>query len=228
MEVNHVRHSGIYTVDGQGVTVVGAGGIGAITTLTLVKMGFKDIVVFDAESVEEENVATQFHPIVALNLPKVHSVRQQATDHDWNVNLEAYQEDVEITTDVTNFFIVSTVDSISSRQVVWEAVKGSRWQYFIDAGMGAQQLNLYTVSHKDIGWYEARLSALSDDDIEELPCTEKATFFTGMGAASFIGNTLKKLLVDEPVARLQVMNYVANTFWNSGDDTAVNIPALPE
>ena len=45
------------------INIYGAGSIGSYTALTLAKLGFKNIAVFDNGFVDEENIAPQFYEL---------------------------------------------------------------------------------------------------------------------------------------------------------------------
>lgn len=216
--VDHIRHSGIYNIDPYDtVTVVGCGGIGAITAITLAKMGFMNFRLFDAESVEEENVATQFHPRSSVGTLKIGSVSRQIFEHDAAVAIDYYPVQVDMDTDIGANFIVCTVDSITSRKAVWEAAKKSQgWMYYLDARMGAEVFQLYTVDAEEIGWYDQRINEVNEDDVPDLPCTQKATIYTAMGAAGFIGATLRRVYQQEVVPRFQEMNFEIGSYAHSG------------
>jgi len=228
MPVDHVRHSGIYQIDPyETVTVVGAGGIGAITALTLAKMGFKNLRLFDAESVEDENVATQFHPVDAVGTLKVLSVSREISRHDPSVAVDFYWSNVDMDTDIKANYIVCTVDSITSRKAVWEAAKKNMgWMYYLDARMGAEVLQLYTVYGREVGWYDSRINVLNEDDVPDLPCTEKATIYTAMGAAAFICATIRRAMQFEVVPRFQEMNFALGSYAHSGINSKDSVSSL--
>ena len=226
--VDHVRHSGIYQIDPYDtVSVIGAGGIGAITAITIAKMGFMNLRVFDAENVEGENIATQFHLATMLGKTKTHSLMWQIAGHDPRVVVETNGM-VAPDTDISANFIVCTVDSIASRKAVWEAAKNNpTWMYYLDARMGAEVFQLYTVDYMDMGWYDQRINELNEDDIPELPCTEKATIYTAMGAAGFIGAVLRKVSQHEVVPRFQEMNFEILSYAHSGIGQTRSVSPLP-
>jgi sulfur carrier protein ThiS adenylyltransferase len=60
--MNNIRHSGLFSVpETASVTVIGAGGLGATTALTLAKMGYRFITLYDGDEVAAENTGTQLH-----------------------------------------------------------------------------------------------------------------------------------------------------------------------
>ena len=70
--INQTRFSGLFHVPNIfPVILIGAGGIGAITAVTLAKMGVTDLVVYDDDVVSNENIATQLHRISDVGKLKV-------------------------------------------------------------------------------------------------------------------------------------------------------------
>jgi tRNA A37 threonylcarbamoyladenosine dehydratase len=53
------------------ITVVGAGAIGSFTVLTLAKMGFNNITVFDDDEIDFVNINNQFYRISDIGKKKV-------------------------------------------------------------------------------------------------------------------------------------------------------------
>jgi tRNA A37 threonylcarbamoyladenosine dehydratase len=58
--MDDIRHIGIFNAAEWPITLIGAGGIGALTAITLGKMGVPTLNVWDGDEVSPENVATQF------------------------------------------------------------------------------------------------------------------------------------------------------------------------
>jgi tRNA A37 threonylcarbamoyladenosine dehydratase len=74
--MDHTRHIGIFYAKNYTVTLIGAGGIGAITAITLAKMGVGQLHIFDSDDVEEINIATQFHQVSDVGKSKVSALAQ--------------------------------------------------------------------------------------------------------------------------------------------------------
>lgn len=217
--MNHIRHSGIFDASSWPVTLIGAGGIGAITAITLAKMGIPRLAIFDDDRISPENLPTQFFPIGMLGWPKVTAAAQL-------VEVFSDETAVACTGDrlggqnyyaVNSPVIVSAVDSIASRQAIWRAIKSTNWLWYLDARMGAEVFQLYSVAVDDCEWYGQVLAGLDESDVPDDPCTAKATIYTGCLAAAYIGRTVRQIITGRTPPRVLINNLIT--------DGLVTIPA---
>ena len=58
-----------------GVTIVGTGSVGSFVALSLVKMGVKELELWDSDKVELHNIANQYFRLEDLNKYKVEACR---------------------------------------------------------------------------------------------------------------------------------------------------------
>jgi hypothetical protein len=74
--------------------------------------------------------------------------------------------------------------------------------------MGAEVFHLYAVKKGDHEWYERMLSQQSDATVPDLPCTAKATIYTGAIAAGHLGHAVKEVSLgnDLPHAMIHDIN----------------------
>jgi len=200
--MDHTRHSDIYSaslLSQQTFAVVGCGGIGATTAITLAKMGAKFFHLFDFDKVGEENIATQFFKVSDVGMPKVIALAQAMREYSDEVNIRTYND--EIIEPQSGYLykkniVICAVDTIKARQNVYEAFD---FDWFLETRMGAQEFQLNIAKRTDYEWYEQYLFSQSDADIEDLPCTSKATIFCSMLAASIVGGVVKKIVNHEPL-----------------------------
>ncbi len=203
--MNHLRHQNIFQIpSGFSVTLIGAGGIGAIASLTLAKMGVRSIVIFDPDVVSEENLATQWHKISDLGHQKVAALCNALLEYSDDIAPSAYAEPVDANTVLRSSLVISAVDSISARQAIWQAIlrPESSWSYYLDMRMSSQEYQHFLVPESDeaaIAAYHRKLMSLSEEDVEELPCTMKATFFCAM-AAGHAGTVLADIVTGKAEA----------------------------
>ena len=199
--LDHTRHIGIFNARHLDVTLIGAGGIGAITGITLAKMGVVHINLFDDDTVDQVNLATQFHRVSDVGYKKVRTVHNSIWQFS-HAYPQPYPFRVEKHTHLPPSDIyIATVDSIASRQGVWEAVKqSSRLEdphfpqvWYLDARMGAEVFELFAVNMSDPDWYEVSITRAHDDDMPDLPCTSKATIYTANMAAGHIGVAVRRI-----------------------------------
>jgi molybdopterin/thiamine biosynthesis adenylyltransferase len=179
-------------------------------------MGIMDILAYDNDTVDMVNIATQNHGLSYVGYSKVESVAATALEYSGSIvtgiNSRVERDTLfEWQTDVT----ISAVDSIKARQEIWMAMlrssdKGalqSRW--YIDCRMAALEYQMYVIDMHDDGAvraYGKGLMSLNEDDIADLPCTEKATTFLGKLAAGIVGAELMHIIREEAVSRFVVMS----------------------
>jgi molybdopterin/thiamine biosynthesis adenylyltransferase len=211
--VDHTRHIGIFNADGWAATLIGAGGIGSMTGIVLAKMGLSQITLYDDDNVDEVNIATQFYRFEDIGQPKV-SALKTLIERFSDTLVTPSTERVTLSTnpdELRNPIIISAVDSVDARKEIWDAVQKANPLWYLDARMAAEQFHLYTVDMDEPGWYDASLMALNEDDVPELPCTEKATIYTAAVAAGHIAATVKNIIIGGPTPHLithHIPNYV--------------------
>lgn len=208
MAIDHTRHSGIFNASSVSVTLIGAGGIGAITGITLAKMGVPYIHIYDDDRVDEVNIATQFHKVSDIGTPKVEALTKAMVEY---AGIEPQTSELRVDKDTVfeTQFVISAVDSITARKGIWEAVKSSKPRVYLDARMGAEQFQLYTIPMAvpdKVAMYDELMQRSSDDLIPDAPCTSKATIFTANIAAGFLGRAVRLLITRKPVEYLLSLN----------------------
>jgi hypothetical protein len=205
--IDHTRHIGIFNANEQRICLIGAGGIGAITAVTLAKMGVQTLTIYDSDTVDEVNIATQFHRESDIGLSKAVAISSIIDDFSDVVALY-YPE--RVTAETKNFpqsadIYISAVDSIKSRQGIWEAVKKlnrNKYAWYIDARMGAEVYEHFAVKVSRSNWYNALITDDRDDHYEEIPCTSKATIYTAAMAAGHVGAAVRRIITGDQVPGL--------------------------
>jgi len=196
--MDHTRHSEIYNLSHMGVTLIGAGGIGAAAGVTIAKMGISWIAIYDNDQVDEVNIPTQFHKYSDIGMDKAEALMHticEFTDMSYEM-VNPFVQTVDANTTLSGAVIISAVDSIKARQGIWQAVRNSMAKYYLDARMSAQEFHLYTVDMKNelmVRDYDFLINSESDKDIPDAPCTAKATIFCAMTSAGHISNALKRI-----------------------------------
>jgi len=204
--VDTTRFSGMFSVAHLNALVIGAGGIGGPTALALAKMGFREVAWCDDELVSSENTGTQLYGVTDIGAAKVinlGNIIQRLTEYNesygavigrfpWEPgSLSGYEPDPD--------FIISAVDSIDARKKIWDGIFDfPTWQWYIDARMGAEIFQMWTVRRgsKQVEMYDRMISRQTDEDIPDLPCTSKATFYTGFYAGAKVASTVANIVRD--------------------------------
>jgi molybdopterin/thiamine biosynthesis adenylyltransferase len=200
--LDHTRHIGIYNAADCSVTLIGAGGIGAVTGLVLAKMGIGWMVVYDDDVVSPVNLATQFYPMHSLGGLKSLELRRLVWDFSDDVEISGGAQRWDATFLAQTGIVISAVDSIRSRKSIWESLRSDgAWGWYIDARMGAEVFQASIVKRGDWQWYDANLAAQDDSQIPDDPCTSKATIYTGALAAGHIGWIVRRIITGDPLPK---------------------------
>lgn len=187
------------------VTMIGVGGIGAATSLALAKLGIPRIYLYDNDTIEDINIPTQLLKISDIGMKKVHSVGRMLKEFSDEISGEGYSYRVDQKTNLEDVtIIISSVDTITARKAIWEAVVASNCRWYLDARMGAEVFQLYTVDTVDSGWYTDHLDTLHEDEVPDEPCTAKATIYTAFMAAGHIAHQVKRIVMGQSLPKVLI------------------------
>jgi molybdopterin/thiamine biosynthesis adenylyltransferase len=203
------------------ITVIGAGAVGGWTVLSLAKMGFGNIKVFDHDEIDVENMNCQFYPFKAIGHPKVKVLKKLVKDFA-NLQIEVEYGRYEGKEQFPGI-VISAVDSMAVRKMIWDAhsKKSPATTHIIDPRMGAEVSLLYVMdpnNEKDIDSYGKTL--YSDDDAVHERCTAKATIYTANLLAGQVCKAVKDIAVGQPYTRVSQWD-IANNFvqmWNKNTE----------
>lgn len=205
------------------ITIIGAGAIGSFTTLCLAKMGFKNILVYDFDTVSEENMTCQWYMPKDIGRPKVAALQELIYDFTGTnilIKNELWRSDSGSLywPGWSAKIIITAVDSMEVRKEIWEAArKESKIRWVIDPRMGAEYALQFVVSphdEKDIVSYEKTL--YTDQEAEREPCTAKSTMYTASMIAGHVAKSVKDIVTKKPYARVTHWNIGMNTYSSWG------------
>ena len=165
------------------ITIIGAGGIGSWTTLALAKMGFQNIKVFDFDTVENHNVASQFFSESQLGMKKVDALKASVLEQT-GVEIET-EEDIEKEEYLTNCLIILAIDSMEERIRLGKIYK-DKPIFIIDGRMGG----LVAEVHSDYS-HDYLSRTVPPDQVDGEPCTAKAISFNCLVIAGLIANQVR-------------------------------------
>ena len=179
--------------------ILGCGAIGSSTAIQLARMGAETFYLYDFDKVEEPNIGVSQYTYKDIGKPKVDALKEiildiskfaEVTSH--NSKFDGYDSDGK---DI----VILGFDSMASR---WEAidiiVKLMKTKPFclIDGRMGAEHYQQYTFKNLTMSMYKKNW--YSDDEGDPEPCSMKATSYCSNMAGSFIVNTIRKVLTEQP------------------------------
>ena len=179
--------------------ILGCGAIGSSTAIQLARMGAEVFYLYDFDKVEEPNIGVSQYTYKDIGKPKVDALKEIILDiskfaevTSRNSKFDGYDSDGK---DI----VILGFDSMASR---WEAidiiVKLMKTKPFclIDGRMGAEHYQQYTFKNLTMSMYKKNW--YSDDEGDPEPCSMKATSYCSNMAGSFIVNTIRKVLTEQP------------------------------
>lgn len=205
---------------GERITIIGAGAIGSFTALSLAKMGFSNITVFDNDKIEVENMNCQFYRHSDIGSQKVVALADLILSFT-GVRIEAIDRKYE--GGAFPGIVISAVDSMAVRRLIWEnhCMRAPATKVVIDPRMGAENALLYVMSpmsEKDAQTYEKTL--YSDQDAVQERCTAKATIYTAEMLAGLVCKAVKNVAKGEKYPRTTMWSIAEDAFqsWSSNSE----------
>lgn len=201
------------------ITIIGAGAIGSFTALSLAKMGYSDITVYDDDVIEEENMNCQFYPIDSIGLNKVDALKGLIKQFT-GVEIKAHAERVDNTKIFRSDILIAAVDNMSVRKFLFKDCFGG--SLFIDPRMSAEYATIETVHFQDhqkrFSGYEKTL--YTDEEAVQERCTAKSTIYTVLLIAGQIAKIVKDVSMQSPYARTIDWDIANNRMmaWDSNGD----------
>lgn len=199
MKSNYIRQLTIFNPDDYKnleISIIGCGSVGSFTALALAKMGMKKLALWDFDKVRRHNLPNQFYMEKHLNKDKIESLIDLVHNFTSEVKLKNKGKLTNKSVILSDIVILTT-DTMKSRKLAYEKSK-LLTRYLIDARMGGQVMVIYTVDLKNpeqVKNYEKTLH--SDEEAEDIKCTEKSIIYNVLGVGSMICNQLKKQLNKE-------------------------------
>lgn len=200
------------------VTLVGCGGIGSPTALSLAKLGVPTLRLIDPDVVDAHNLPNQMFPLDAIGQPKVevlaHVIAQFSPVH---VRTDQCRVDANGMTPAgevnlrplrLNGVVVGALDSMAARSTLWQHVKGNpNVSLYVDGRLGGESVVVYCADPNDresIARYEDTLH--SDAEAVSNVCTRQSIIDVSLVVASLITRMVRRHLVGETLEH--------TLFWN--------------
>lgn len=170
------------------IHLIGCGGIGSWTALLLAKMGCPDITIYDFDTVEDHNVASQYFEERQLGDLKTEALVSNVIGQT-GITLKIGEMENE--PNIKDGIVVIAVDSMEMRRKLNEFFKDKDF-LIIDARMGGLQAEVYCSLANQ---YEPTLVAQADVQPEK--CTEKAISFNCALIGSLVANYVRLYVNDK-------------------------------
>ncbi len=205
--INGMRHTAIYNPEeyqGKRVAVIGVGTIGSHLALTLARMQVP-LALYDHDTIEEHNLATQSYTQRDIGLAKVEAVKRQCLAIGAGDEQVRAHEELFTATDAD--IIVSCVDSIDARrEIAMALIQAGDTRAVHDGRVGAEQVEVYRYASAE-EWL-ASLPAQADTD----PCGARFTAYTANVCAGLLANNVKRELLGQDIRPRILYDAVSSTF----------------
>ena len=182
------------------IFMIGAGATGSFTALTLAKMGFNDIRIFDEDCIEEHNFPGQMFQMKDKGMNKALAIKDIIN----NFNGEKITANsVFYKNQLLKGIVVSALDSMEGRKKIYQnAVKGGKVKLLIDPRTGPELFRILTVNfelEKERKKYEKTL--YSDEEADEAPCTGRSIIYSVLMVSAYICRQIKLFVMNQEYKR---------------------------
>lgn len=179
--------------------ILGCGAIGSSTAIQLVRTGADNFVLYDMDKVELENVGVSQYILSDIDKLKVDSLAK----HIKSINEDAEIDSINGLFERLNItgsknIVILGFDSMKSRLTAMKSIckYKPKPELVIDGRMGAEQFQQYMFDKPTLNkyiktWY-------SDKDGDPEPCSAKATSYCSNMSGSFIVNSIRKYITNQP------------------------------
>jgi len=188
------------------ITLIGAGAIGSAVALVIGKLGLGRLIVYDADVVDEVNLAGQLYCNGQVGLKKVDALAEvlgMFTETEVVAVPEAFDGQQ------VKGLLVTAVDSMRARRLIWKHLRGrTDVPLLLDARMGGLVGEVHVV--RPGSPIEARVYRCTlhrDDEALREPCTARSISFNTAGIAAQVGSLVRSHLLGEPLPRHVVVDH---------------------
>jgi hypothetical protein len=191
------------------IYIIGAGATGSFTALSLAKMGFENIRIFDADTIEEHNFPNQMFPINALGENKALAVKDMV-EYFTGVKIMANTYFYE--RQPLRGIVVAAVDTMEARKIIYKnCIKFTDVKLLIDPRTSPDVFRVLTVDMSLEGErlrYEKTLH--SDAQAQDIPCTARAVIYSILLVAAFVAKQIRQFQMNQKYERDLVLDIINN------------------
>tara|TARA_R110000796_G_scaffold43634_3_gene107172 strand:+ start:15423 stop:16118 length:696 start_codon:yes stop_codon:yes gene_type:complete len=192
-----------YKAGAEDIIIGGVGGIGSWVALLLSRIGHI-LHIYDDDTIDETNMAGQLYPISSIGQRKTTAVSELVTQFSaGEVHINAlYTAD-----SLASPIMVSSFDNMTARKLMFEnwAAQEDR-ELFIDGRMLAETGMIFLVQKGEEDLYRTEL--FDDAEVEDAPCSFKATSHCGAFIASLMVAGLNNYMANRHIdADIRVIDF---------------------
>jgi len=175
------------------IVIGGAGGIGSWTALFLARIGHI-LHIYDMDVIDDVNIAGQLYSLNQIGQSKVIATADNCKQFS-NCEIYTYEEKFDENSLISPITI-SAFDNMEARKIMFE-----KWcnqedrELFLDARMLAEVGMVFAVTKGNEDKYKKHL--FEDSEVEDAPCSFKATSHCGALIGSLITSNLNNYITNK-------------------------------
>lgn len=183
VSLNHVRHLQVFDPARFGdirVDVVGCGAVGSRIAIELAKLGVTNLHIWDADIIEDHNLANQQYSIEDIGQTKVDALKKEILRLT-NISATVHPYFLEDEQDLGQVVFLA-VDTMSARKNIFEKCLHLRLgvKNVIEVRMGVEEFRVYSFNPSSRNEVQKWLSTIVDD---------KVTVESACGSRTTVGST---------------------------------------
>ena len=177
------------------IVLGGVGGIGSYVALLLARMGHS-LIIYDNDEVDETNEGGQLYKSSDKRSYKVDAIAQTVREFVSGAEISTNVQRITAEEGMVTPIMISAFDNMTARRIMFDKWKDyEKRELFIDGRMSAECFEVYFVTK---GREEEYVKTLFEDsEIEDEPCSFKATSHTGAGIAFVISIGLSNYITNK-------------------------------
>lgn len=198
----------VQNIDRYTFHILGTGAIGSTLAEDLARMGAVSLVLYDMDTVSEENVGVSVYTLPDIGKKKIIALQDILLSINPSMNITLNIKKITSNTFLNfqpNDFVLLCFDNMRIRKIVASKACTMKATFLIDGRMGAEQFQMYTFKDPVIKdylkhWY-------TDKSADPEPCTAKATTYCRSLASSLMINSIKRMLMNQNTPNTLVFDF---------------------
>ena len=198
-------------VAGCKLKIFGLGSIGSILVEHAAKAGFTDIIGYDFDTVDKDNIGSQNFALPQIGMKKTEAIQKQMKDN-FNFDMTVVEGKVGDKTEIlpeSDTIYFCAFDSLEARKMLWDKLKGFPivWGE-ARIGRDCQQYRFVDLTKKDDVWFKEYEKSLDPKGPRsELKCGEKGTYPSNAELSGKIIRQFVNIAEDRPLTTLYIGNW---------------------
>ena len=195
------RSEGLFTgVYDYTFHILGCGAIGSAAATQLARMGGLQFHLYDRDTVEDVNIGVSQYLQNDIGSNKVDALKKGLLNISRELIIDTHHGDFDtFYFQDQNDIVILGFDSMESRLEAVTTICSNHTtkpKCIIDGRMGAEHYQQYIFKKPTLAEYKKHW--YSDEDGDEEPCNAKATSYCSNMSGSFIANSVRKFVTNQP------------------------------